>query len=161
MSSDGSIYLHCDWRTSGWIRLLLDEIFGEKNFINENIWSYKTGGTSKRSFAKKHDTIFLYSKSDKYIFNQQLYKSWQKKRYNYSKKYPEYFDEKEGRWYHLAVCRDVWDDLKSRGVKFMSDIVTVTTKPEEHYSDGKAIKFRDPDGIILELQQPPVPGKIT
>ena len=53
------------------------------------------------------------------------------------------------------------DDLKSRGVKFMSDIVTVTTKPEEHYSDGKAIKFRDPDGIILELQQPPVPGKIT
>lgn len=52
-------------------------------------------------------------------------------------------------------------DFKSRGVRFMSDIVTVTTKPDQHYSDGKAIKFKDPDGIILELQQPPVPGKIT
>ena len=62
LSVDGSIYLHCDWRTSGWFRVLLDEIFGENFFINENIWSYKTGGVSKRSFAKKHDTIFLYSK---------------------------------------------------------------------------------------------------
>ena len=52
-------------------------------------------------------------------------------------------------------------DFKSRGVSFMSEIVTVTTKPDEHYSDGKAIKFMDPDVIILELQQPPVPGKIT
>ena len=130
MASDGSIYLHCDWRTSGWIRLLLDEIFGEKNFINENIWSYKTGGTSKRSFAKKHDTIFLYSKSDKYIFNQQLYKSWQKKRYNYSKKYPEYFDEKEGRWYHLAVCRDVWDDIYPIGTENKERLGYPSQKPE-------------------------------
>ena len=51
--------------------------------------------------------------------------------------------------------------LKKSGVTFMSDIVTVATKPEEHYSDGKAIKFKDPDGIILEFQQPPIPGKIT
>ena len=130
LSSDGSLYLHCDWRTSGWFRLLLDEIFGENNFINENIWSYKTGGISKRSFAKKHDTIFLYSKSKKYIFNQQLYKSWQKKRYNYSKKYPEYFDEKEGRWYHLAVCRDVWDDIYPIGTENKERLGYPSQKPE-------------------------------
>lgn len=52
-------------------------------------------------------------------------------------------------------------ELRARGVRFMSDIVTVTVKPEQHYSDGKAIKFKDPDGIILELQQPARPGKIT
>ena len=49
-------------------------------------------------------------------------------------------------------------ELRERGVEFMSDIVTVTVKPGEHYSDGKAIKFQDPDGIILELQQPPAPA---
>ena len=63
--------------------------------------------------------------------------------------------------FEVSEIEKTVDDLKSRGVKFMSDIVTVATKPEEHYSDGKAIKFRDPDGIILELQQPPIPGKIT
>ncbi|MEE2704489.1 MAG: site-specific DNA-methyltransferase [Pseudomonadota bacterium] len=130
LSSDGSLYLHCDWRTSGWFRLLLDEIFGENHLINENIWSYKTGGISKRSFAKKHDTIFLYSKSTKYIFNQQLYKSWQKKKYNYSKKYPEYFDEKEGRWYHLAVCRDVWDDIYPIGTENKERLGYPSQKPE-------------------------------
>ncbi len=52
-------------------------------------------------------------------------------------------------------------ELRARGVRFMSDIVTVTVKPDQHYSDGKAIKFQDPDGIILELQQPPRPGQIT
>ena len=53
------------------------------------------------------------------------------------------------------------DELRDRGVEFMSDIVTVTVKPGQHYSDGKAIKFQDPDGIILELQQPPAPGRVT
>ncbi|NKB37513.1 MAG: hypothetical protein GKR93_10140 [Gammaproteobacteria bacterium] len=52
-------------------------------------------------------------------------------------------------------------EFKGRGIEFMSDIVTVTVDDTAHYSDGKAIKFQDPDGIILELQQPPVPGKIT
>jgi len=52
-------------------------------------------------------------------------------------------------------------DLRSRGVEFMSGIVTVSVGAEAHYSDGKAIKFQDPDGIILELQQPPAPGRVT
>ena len=51
--------------------------------------------------------------------------------------------------------------LRSEGVRFLSDIVTVDVKPDQHYSDGKAIKFQDPDGIILELQQPPRPGVKT
>ena len=52
-------------------------------------------------------------------------------------------------------------ELRQRGVEFMSDIVTVSVASDMHYSDGKAIKFRDPDGIILELQQPSRPGKVT
>jgi glyoxylase I family protein len=51
--------------------------------------------------------------------------------------------------------------LKARGVQFLSDIVIVSVAETAHYSDGKAIKFLDPDGIVLELQQPPAPGRIT
>ena len=56
---------------------------------------------------------------------------------------------------------DTVSQLRGKGVRFLSDIVTVDVKPDEHYSDGKAIKFQDPDGIILELQQPPRPGVKT
>lgn len=52
-------------------------------------------------------------------------------------------------------------DLRRKGVRFLSDVVTVEVGPQAHYSDGKAIKFLDPDGIVLELQQPPAPGRIT
>ncbi|MFA7204507.1 MAG: DNA methyltransferase [Candidatus Caldatribacteriota bacterium] len=53
----GSIYLHMDWRISHWIRLILDDVFGYKNFRNEIIWSYKSGGASKKKFSSKHDNI--------------------------------------------------------------------------------------------------------
>ncbi|RRN66038.1 VOC family protein [Caulobacter sp. 602-1] len=51
--------------------------------------------------------------------------------------------------------------LKERGVTFLSDVITVAVEEGQHYSDGKAVKFLDPDGIVLELQQPPVPGRVT
>jgi len=107
----GSLYLHCDPTASHYLKLVLDQIFGPANFRNEVVWSYRTGGTSKRWFARKHETIFFYTKTPKYNFNVQYYKSWQRKKYNYSEKYPEYYDEEEKRWYHLAVCRSVWDDI--------------------------------------------------
>lgn len=111
LKDTGSMYLHCDWHASHRLRVALDDIFDEKNFRNEIIWAYKTGGTSKRWFARKHESIFFYTKSPKYNFNVQHYKSWQQKKYNYSEKYPEYYDDGEKRWYHLAICRDVWDDV--------------------------------------------------
>lgn len=49
-------------------------------------------------------------------------------------------------------------DLRRRGVEPMSEIATVTSG---HYSGGRAVFFRDPDGIILELQEPVVPGRVT
>lgn len=52
-------------------------------------------------------------------------------------------------------------ELRARGVTFLSDIVTVAVAEQGHYSDGKAVMFLDVDGIILELQQPSAPGKIT
>jgi len=71
LSDDGSIFVHCDWRVSGNIRLVLDEIFGSSNFVNEIIWTYFGPGTDKaKEFTKKHDTIFYYAKNKgKHKFN--------------------------------------------------------------------------------------------
>jgi site-specific DNA-methyltransferase (adenine-specific)/adenine-specific DNA-methyltransferase len=72
LADDGSIYVHCDYRVSGYTRLILDELFGRDNFRNEIIWKYSGGASSNNFFARKHDTIFFYSKSENYNFNQQF-----------------------------------------------------------------------------------------
>jgi site-specific DNA-methyltransferase (adenine-specific) len=59
----GTLYLHSDWRTSHYARAQLDTIFGAENFLNEIIWHYRTGGVSKRWFARKHDTILVYARA--------------------------------------------------------------------------------------------------
>lgn len=117
MSETASIYVHLDWHIGHYVKILMDEIFGEDNFINEIVWSYKTGGTGKNSFAKKHDSLYLFSKDNDYIFNTQFYKSYQSKKYNFNEKYPEIWDEKEQKWYHNAVCRDVWEDILVLGTE--------------------------------------------
>lgn len=63
LCDSGSLYLHIDYRMSAQLRILLDEIFGAKNFMNEIVWCYKSGGRSLRHFPRKHDTILFYRKS--------------------------------------------------------------------------------------------------
>jgi DNA modification methylase len=70
LAEDGSIYVHCDWRVSAFMKLVLDEIFGKDNFRNEIIWHYDIGTAPHKDFKKKHDTIFRYSKSENYFYNQ-------------------------------------------------------------------------------------------
>ena len=69
LASDGGIFVHCDWRLNSQIKLILDEIFDFKYFRNEVIWYYSTLGRPNDRFAKKHDTIFYYGKSDNTFFN--------------------------------------------------------------------------------------------
>jgi len=68
LASDGSIFIHCDYRVNSHIRLVLDEVFGNSGHINEIIWCYDSGGVGTSSYSKKHDTIFWYSKSSSYQF---------------------------------------------------------------------------------------------
>ena len=68
MSNNASIYVHCDYRVSSYLRIILNEIFGEDNFKNEVIWSYRIQGVGKKFWARKHDTIFFYTKSNVYNF---------------------------------------------------------------------------------------------
>lgn len=69
LKDTSSMYLHCDWHASHRLRVAMDEIFGEKNFQNEIIWWYHTGGASKKRFARSHDTLLYYAKGEKWTFN--------------------------------------------------------------------------------------------
>ena len=69
LKSDGSIFLHCDSRTSLALKDLMDEIFGDRNFINEIIWTYRRWSNSKKGLLNAHQTILYYSKTDAYKFN--------------------------------------------------------------------------------------------
>jgi DNA modification methylase len=69
LKPEGSILLHCDWRTVHHLRLMLDDLFGREQFVNHLIWSYGLGGSSPRRFARKHDDILFYAKSQEYFFD--------------------------------------------------------------------------------------------
>ncbi|MGN0996849.1 MAG: DNA methyltransferase [Candidatus Ventricola sp.] len=69
MKKEGTIFLHVDCRMHAHLRLLMDEIFGESNFLNEIIWSYQSGGRAKTYFPRKHDVILFYAKSRSYYFS--------------------------------------------------------------------------------------------
>lgn len=71
MSDNASIYVHLDWHIGHYVKILMDEIFGEDNFLNEIIWCYTGGTDTNKSFAKKHDCIYVFNKSADYIFNPQ------------------------------------------------------------------------------------------
>lgn len=68
LRAQGSILVHCDWRTSHRVRCLLDDLFGADRFVNHLIWSYGLGGSGPRTFARKHDDILFYGKSRDYWF---------------------------------------------------------------------------------------------
>lgn len=70
LKSTGLLYIHCDYNLSHYIKILLDEIFGIKNFRNEIIWYYNSAPRKKKDFGKRHDIIFRYSKTDNYYFNE-------------------------------------------------------------------------------------------
>ena len=69
MKPTGSIYIHCDYRINYLIRVLMNKIFGKNNFQNELIWCFRSAGFSKTKFSNKHNTIYYYTKSNKYTFN--------------------------------------------------------------------------------------------
>ena len=106
LSSEGSIYLHCDPSRNAYLRLLLDEVFGAENFINEIIWQRLSAHNDSKRFGIIHDTIFYYGKSDQRVWNPQ--------RSAFSERYiQQFFDSKEessGRIYSRS-------DLTARGLR--------------------------------------------
>ena len=69
LKETGSIYVHCDWHASHYIKVEMDKIFGYENFQNEFIWHYGGGGASKSRWGRKHDVVLFYSYGKKWTFN--------------------------------------------------------------------------------------------
>ena len=102
----GSIYLHCDQTASHYLKIVMDGIFGANNFRNEVVWSYRTGGVSKRYWPRKHDVLLFYVKSDAYKHRPL------QERVLYDKPFFNAQFDEEGRPYADVYVRDVWDDIK-------------------------------------------------
>jgi site-specific DNA-methyltransferase (adenine-specific)/adenine-specific DNA-methyltransferase len=114
LSERGSIYVHIDWHVGHYVKILLDDIFGKNNLINEIVWHYSTGGIGKTTYAKKHDTLFLYSKSSTYIFNQPRMASKDENRFNLIDENNRKYYIKAGNRYYLdngVAIPDVWTDI--------------------------------------------------
>lgn len=108
LKNTGTIYLQCDIRINHWLRMMMDEIFGYENFRNEIVVKYNIGGYGKREFAKKHDYLIVYSKSNQYIFNTNKIRISYKSIISKSTNRPNITPEK------LAigtVPTNVWDDI--------------------------------------------------
>lgn len=92
LSDDGTIYVHLDWHKVHYVKVLMDEIFGEGNFRNEIIWHYGTYvGQTKKNYPRKHETILVYSKSPNVVFYPQR-DGEPEKDANY-KRWKQYFNE--------------------------------------------------------------------
>ena len=71
MSDTASIYVHLDRHIGHYVKILMDEVFGEENFINEVVWYYRRWNIAGKTFAANHDTLFYYGKNrEDYTFNQ-------------------------------------------------------------------------------------------
>ncbi len=69
LKATGTLYLHCDPTASHYLKVLLDAIFGPRNFRNEIVWLYSGGAVPQNDFPRKHDVILRYTKTDTYTFN--------------------------------------------------------------------------------------------
>ncbi|HLA27862.1 MAG TPA: DNA methyltransferase [Syntrophales bacterium] len=149
LSEKGSIYVHVDWRVNSFLRLILDEIFGQEYFRNEIAWHYS--GWNKKlagSFEKRHDSILFYSKTERPSFNS-FFIPWVSKEEYVKKRKQKIRTDAQGNEYVLSdagggkrverylndamqegvVVDDVWDIDKLNNSAIES-VYYATQKPE-------------------------------
>jgi len=129
----GALYVHLDWHAVHYVKVMLDDIFGYRNFLNEIIWSYRTGGRSTRWFARKHDSILVYARQiGKHKFHVLRDGEFRTDGMNYDEKGRPYKTTKKGRLYFHPdgpALTDVWE------IPFLSTVALERTgypaqKPE-------------------------------
>lgn len=158
MSDTGSIYVHLDWHIGHYVKLLMDEVFGEENFVNEIIWHYSRWGSDTSRFQSMHDTIFWYEKTDEKIFNK-IYQEY---------KNPDWIEDtvrvmKDGKLVRLkdehgnyvkrekenkgVIAHDVWEDINFIAPTSNERIDYSTQKPEKLLE--RIIKASSDKGMIV------------
>lgn len=139
----GSVYIHCDPTASHYLKVVMDLIFGIKNFRNEIIWHYNTGGKGRKTFLRKHDVILWYSKTDDYVFNRDavalprmvgtahLRQGIDEDGREYYEDYSPRKSGKQYRWYldDGLTPMDVWTDIQALNPAAKERIGYPTQKP--------------------------------
>ncbi|HPG41952.1 MAG TPA: site-specific DNA-methyltransferase [bacterium] len=162
LKKTGSIYVHCDWHASHYIKVEMDKIFGISSFKNEIVWCYSIGGKSKLTFGRKHDVIFFYTKTDSYFFDskgatisrkanshmkvgidKEGRKFQEKKDSKTQKVYRYYLDEGK-------IAEDYWTDIETLNREDAQRIGYPTQKPEDLIE--RIVKTSSPDeGVIADF----------
>ena len=146
LAEDGSLYVHLDWRTTHYAKLLLDEVFqaSQRNgggFRNEIIWHYQSGGRPQKGYARKHDTILLYTKSGNACFH------------------GERIGERRGAEKRNNMRKEVGDDgriswtIRSAGRLYTYHEDSLMT-PSDVWSDIHHLHQRDPERTGYATQKP-------
>jgi len=133
LASDGNILVHCDWRVSAYVRLILDEVFGKDAIRNHILWLYSGGGVPTTEMPKKHDDIFWFSKGPTWTYNPQYraYSEGTVQRGRTAVKGPDAALRAEG-----TPINNWWPDVKK---------ITSPTDPEKLYY---------PTGVVAQLCLP-------
>ena len=151
MSDTASIYVHLDWHIGHYVKILMDEIFGEDNFRNEIVWCYTGPTNQKNNFPRKHDLIFLYDKSEQYIFNSDSVRIGFKKSTKTGgktslagKQIDSVLEEldKKGK-----IVEDWWIDIADLGKVHTQDVGYATQKPETLLE--RIIKASSNEGMLV------------
>lgn len=151
LADSGSIFVHLDWHKVHHIRLILDEVFGESNFVNEIIWGYKSGGSGVRGFSKKHDNILMYSKNaNSFKFNVLKEKSYMGLDYSTGNQNVKLYDDGDGLGpYTLVNIKDWWTDIGMLATSSKNRTGYPTQKPDDLIE--RIIKATtDPDDLVLD-----------
>lgn len=132
LSNKGSIYLHCDQTFSHYLKIIMDEVFGENNFVNEIIWVYRRWSAASSGFQNMHDTIFFYSKNQNSIFNSQYVatsdtRSKMKRGYNTN----TYLNNGERKKQIIVENREVFDKAVEQGKIDTSDYDRIVYREQE------------------------------
>jgi DNA modification methylase len=147
LKNTGTIYVHCDWHASHYIKTEMDKIFGYDNFRNEIIWGYSSPGRSAKDFAKKHDTILRYSKSASYVFNGDSVRVPMlagNSKYNGGTTYGVKVVEKDGKRWRVS---------KSAGKEYWYDI-DLGKVPEDWWADVQYLQQQIGERIGYPTQKP-------
>lgn len=141
LAPTGVLYLHLDWRMDAYARVLCDDIFGESLFLNEIIWSYESGGRSRKFFSRKHDTILLYARSRDVRFD--------------LRRVP--LDRTEHRKNHMRRCVDEDGRTYSQittGGKVYRYYDDAPVYPGDVWTDISHLQQRDPERTGYPTQKP-------
>jgi site-specific DNA-methyltransferase (adenine-specific) len=147
-----SICAHLDWHAAHYVKVLMDRVLGPENFLNEIIWSYRTGGTSSRWFPRKHDTLLIYARClGRHTFHPIRAGSYRTDGLNRDEDGKPYKNTRRGRLYFDArgpLVTDVWE------IPFLSTVSDERTG----YPTQKPVAllrrlllaFTNPDDLVID-----------